>query len=104
MEQHKWIVVERHWMHIWKVGYKPCANCRADSRFVASRLDADGNVVSQELFCPYHAPQATESRASSGEIADIASDLQLHLGGAYSVTFEDSNAIDDDESVSRGEE
>ena len=77
-------------MHIWKVGYKPCANCKADSRFVASRLDADGNVVSQELFCAQHAPQTTNSHGGSGEITDVASDMQFHLGGSYTVTFDDT--------------
>ena len=30
------VVAKRHWMHIWKVGHKPCVACHADSRVIAT--------------------------------------------------------------------
>jgi hypothetical protein len=83
-------VEERHWMHIWKVGYTPCVSCRADSRFVATRLDDAGNVITQEMYCAHHAPLATETYERTGGASDVETDLIFRLGGSYPVTIENS--------------
>ncbi len=96
-EGQRWIVEERHWMHIWKAGFKQCVSCRADSRFVATRLDDEGNVIAQELYCTPHAPQGTEPYVRTGEASDIERDLIFCLGGSYPVTLNDSDAEIDEQ-------
>ena len=88
-----WIVEERHWMHIWKVGFKSCVLCRADSRFVATRLDENGEIVVQELYCKRHAPTATEEIDRTGEVDDVITDLTYQFGSTYRVTFDESGEL-----------
>ena len=85
----RWIVEERHWMHIWKVGFKSCVSCRADSRFVATQLDEHGEVVVQELYCKRHAPKATEQIERTGEVDDVVTDLTFRFGSSHRVTFDE---------------
>ncbi len=95
-EGQRWIVEERHWMHIWKVGFKQCTSCQGDSRFIATLLDEEGNFVLQEMYCKPHAPQGTETYVRTGDASDIETDLLFRLGGSYSVTFDDT---DPDETI-----
>jgi hypothetical protein len=76
-------------MHIWKVGYKPCVSCRADSRIVATRLDHEGEVISQELYCAPHAPRPTEPLQNTAGLSEVEFDLLFRFGGCYPVTVED---------------
>ena len=85
----RWVVAERHWMHIWKVGYKPCVLCRADSRIVATRLDHEGEVISQELYCAPHAPRPTEPLQNTAGLSEVEFDLLFRFGGCYPVTADD---------------
>ena len=94
-EGQRWIVEERHWMHIWKVGFKRCLACRADSRFVATRLDDQGEIVGQELYCKHHAPPATETIERTGDADDVTTDLTFRFGSSHRVTFDDSDDSDD---------
>jgi hypothetical protein len=83
-DQH-WVVAERHWMHIWKVGYKPCVSCRADSRFIATQLDSTGDVIVQELYCARHAPASTQALENTKGLNQIEFDLLFRFGGCYPV-------------------
>ena len=89
LDDQRWIVEERHWMHIWKVGFKSCVSCRADSRFVATQLDEHGEVVVQELYCKRHAPKATEQIERTGEVDDVVTDLTFRFGSSHRVTFDE---------------
>jgi hypothetical protein len=91
-DSQRWIVEERHWMHIWKVGYTPCVSCRADSRYVATLLDDEGSVTTQEMYCASHAPQSSETYERTGEATDIETDLTFRLGGSYPITLKESEA------------
>lgn len=84
-EGQRWIVEERHWMHIWKVGYKPCVSCRADSRFIATQLDSTGDIIVQELYCARHAPASTQALENTKGLNQIEFDLLFRFGGCYPV-------------------
>ena len=84
----KWVTHERHWMHMWKVGYRPCAHCRADSRIVGSLLDENNEIVDQAVFCEAHSPTPMEEGHSTGTIDDVVADITFGLGAAFTVTFD----------------
>ena len=89
-EGQRWIVEERHWMHIWKVGFKSCVSCHADSRFVATQLNETGEIIVQDFYCKCHAPKATEEIARTGEVDDVVTDLTYRFGSSHQVTFDES--------------
>ena len=89
----RWIVEERHWMHIWKVGYKSCVSCRSDSRFVATRVDEGGGIVVQDFYCKRHAPKATEKIERTGEVDDVVTDLTFRFGSSFQVSFDESGGL-----------
>jgi hypothetical protein len=78
-----WIYRDRHWMHIWKVGYQSCISCRNDSRVVASLLDEAGGVVEQKLFCEDHAPWRGISGRWAKPSDDSLTDINLELGATF---------------------
>lgn len=80
-----WTYHDRHWMHIWKVGYKPCANCSRDSRVVASLLDPQGEVVEQKLLCEIHGPWKGLSGRGQKNTSDSVSRINLELGGSFTL-------------------
>lgn len=92
-EGQRWVVEERHWMHIWKVGFKRCVSCRADSRFVATRLDDQGEIISQELYCKHHAPPATETIERTGDTDDVVTDLTYRFGSSHRITLDESGGL-----------
>ena len=92
-EGQRWVVEERHWMHIWKVGHKSCVSCRADSRFIATRLDDHGEIVVQDFYCKRHAPKATEQIERTGEVDDVVTDLTFRFGSSHRVTFDESGGM-----------
>lgn len=79
----KWVTYERHWMHMWKVGYRPCVRCRADSRVVGSLLDENNEIVDQMVFCEAHSPVPTEQSQSTGSIDDVVTDITFGLGASF---------------------
>ena len=82
------IVAKRHWMHIWKVGHKPCAVCHADSRVIATLLDRDGAYVSETHYCEKHAPELSELESTGSVLGDAVRDITFGLGASFSVTDE----------------
>ena len=80
-----WTYHDRHWMHIWKVGYRPCISCNRDSRVVASLLDDDGEIVEQKLFCEEHAPRIVNSERNTPSDVDPITSINLELGATFSI-------------------
>ena len=78
-----WVFNDRHWMHIWKVGYKACASCNRDSRVIASLLDAEREIIEQRLYCEGHAPWKGNSGRGTNYPADPISRINLELGATF---------------------
>ena len=88
-ESPKWVLSERHWMHIWKVGYQRCALCTNDSRVIASRIDCNNNVLKQVLYCIEHARDF--STTIDGGVEPHAPSLDLDLGIDIELHTSDKN-------------
>jgi hypothetical protein len=80
-----WTYHDRHWMHIWKVGYTPCTNCIRDSRVIASLSDSSGEIMEQRFYCEHHAPWKGNSGRWTSHPADPISSINLELGATLSV-------------------
>ena len=83
------VVAKRHWMHIWKVGHKPCVVCHADSRVIATLVDENDEFVSQTLYCDKHAPALTAIESTGTPAGDVVRDITFGLGASFSVTDEE---------------
>ena len=88
------VVTDRHWMHIWKVGFRRCAKCSHDARRVVTLLDANDKVINQTLFCYFHSPKLTDSPDTPSGPEDAVQQLKMSLGTSFTVAFDD-DATDD---------
>ena len=96
----KWVTYERHWMHMWKVGYRPCVRCRADSRVVGSLLDENDEVVDQMVFCEAHSPTPTEQSHPPETLDDVVSNITFGLGASFDPkTYAESKSVDHERRV-----
>jgi len=91
------VLAERHWMHIWKVGYKPCGLCSRDSRRVATYLDDNDEILGQIMYCEEHAPEQTVDIRSKIDPDDIVAQLNFGLGISFRVNLDDLD--DEDEEI-----
>jgi hypothetical protein len=84
----KLVVHPRHWMHIWKVGFRRCASCSRDSRVIATLIDDTGKTIEQTMYCEAHAPTGDSSVGAN----DIESQLKFGLGFSGQITPDDDQS------------